>query len=60
MAKEKVIKGGNDFRHENQDFRATKDRLDGVGCGFCLAKMDTSYITDANRTQSLVSPPSNT
>ena len=38
MAKEKVIKGGNDFRHENQDFRATKDKLDGVGCGFCLAK----------------------
>ena len=38
MAKEAVIKGGNDFRHENQDFRNTKNKLDSVGCGFCLAK----------------------
>ena len=43
MAKEKI----GIIRHENKHFVSTKDKLDKVGCGFCLAKW-TDYDTDAN------------
>ena len=29
---------GLDLHHENKWFRKTKNKLDKVGCGFCLAK----------------------
>ena len=48
MSEEKLTEG-LDLHHENKWFRETKNKLDKVGCGFCLAKWTQSYTTITNR-----------
>ena len=39
-----------DISKDNNVFTETKEKLDSIGPGMCLAKMDTSNFTITNRT----------